>query len=127
VLGLVLSGVPLVPAVLLPVAEEVLSLVLLLPVEPALSGEGAVVDELLPAVPLPVISLVLGVVAAVEDALELSTELAGGVVDTLVSLRREHAATEPASATAISATSIGFAELRSGRLTKIGFIIKPPI
>ena len=101
---------------------------LLLPVVPpaVLSGDApaGLREASAPAVPLPVVSLGSGVVAAVEDGLEvLSAELAGGVVDTLVSLRREHAATEPASATAISATSKGFAELRSGPLAKFDFII----
>jgi hypothetical protein len=98
-------------------------------VEPeVLSGEGDAPGGLreasVPAVPLPVVSLGRGVTAAVEDGLEvLSAELAGGVADTLLSLRREHAATEPASATAISATSKGFAELRCGRLAKFDFMI----
>jgi hypothetical protein len=105
----VLSVVPFVPGVA--------------PAEPAvLSGEGDALREAsVPEVPLPTVSAGSGVVAAVDGLELLSAELAGGVVDTLVSLRREHAATVPASATAISATSKGFAELRPERLAKAKF------
>lgn len=89
--------------------------------EPAvLSGAGDAAGGVVPAVPPPALSGEAGVAAAVEDG--LSAELAGGVVDTLVSLRREHAATEPANATAIRATSKGFTEL----LARFVFIIKSP-
>ena len=77
-----------------------------------------------PAVPLPALSFGAGVVAAVGDGLEvLSTELAGGAVVTVVSVRREHAATEPASATAINATNKGLADLRCGPPAKLNFMI----
>jgi len=79
------------------------------------AGAGAGVA---PAVPLPAVLAGGGVVAAVEGLDVLSAELAGGVALTLVSVLREQAATEPASATAINATSKGFAELRL-----IGFMI----
>jgi hypothetical protein len=85
------------------------------------SGAGVAAGGVVPAVPPPALSGEGGVAAAVEDG--LSAELAGGVADILVSLRREHAATEPASATAIRATSKGFTEL----LARFVFIIKSPL
>jgi len=83
------------------------------------SGAGDAAGGVVPAVPPPALSGDGGVAAAVEDG--LSAELAGGVADILVS-RREHAATEPASATAIRATSKGFTEL----LARFVFMIKSP-
>jgi len=105
------------PPVVLPAALPVVPL----PVVPAAPADepGAVLSEEddEPAVPLPVVPLGAGVVAALDEV--LSDEPEGAAV---VLSRREQAATDPASATAIRATSNGFAEL-PGRLDRLDFIV----